>query len=128
MKWEEVQKIMSSDSKVVIHTGNSGRGSLRMPEMFANVFVPTEQLKDVIPWKEDRPMCVVHLRKGDNNRDKRRGLEQETFTLMKEKFDRDCYLITNNHEWYETFKDWGHPPWTEVKKHQMSSSTEVRFT
>ena len=96
MKWDEVQKVMSSDAKVVIFTGNSGRNAPRMPELFVNVFVPTKQLEDVIPWKEEPPKCVVHLRKGDNSRDKRRGLEQQTFALMKEKFDKDCYLITNN--------------------------------
>jgi hypothetical protein len=64
---------------------------------------------------------VVHLRRGDNHRDERRGLDDASLEVLGEHINKESstppYLVTNNVEWYAYFQDkygWRHPQWERV--------------
>lgn len=127
MSLQQRKEVFASDAPVITFDGNTGAPRYALPSVYDNFLVPTSRLKDTIPWT-DPPSCVVHLRKGDNGGDKRRGTDEKTLKALAE-LDGDCYLITNNMEWYKRFSDagWAHPPWSDVKRHQMANSKELEL-
>ena len=129
MTLQQRQDAFASDAKVITFEGNTGAPRYALPSVYDNFVVPSSRLKNAIPWTEP-PNCVVHLRKGDNGGDRRKGTDEATLKALEDGLDRDCYLITNNMQWYKRFSEgagWAHPQWSNVKPHQSGSSTELEL-
>jgi hypothetical protein len=127
MPADKVYAIFASEDPVIAFTSNRfvpPDGKPVHPKKFESVFRPTQALLALLPWgQREPPECVVHLRLGDNNGDKRAGLDSQTQTALKNELDASCFLITNHVEWYAPFElaGWSHPQWGTVK-HELAGS------
>lgn len=127
-----MKEILQSDDHVVKIMGNTYPKWSKIPDNFFQMFYqPKKALLDILPYATF-PNTVVHLRAPDGSRDKRVGLDDETFSLLGDQLPKDSFLVTNQVTWYTIFerKGWGHPPWTGVKHsaHQLSWSSQNTYT
>jgi hypothetical protein len=93
--------------------------SSSIPEnYFEKYYRPTKDLLKLLP--NPPPKIVVHLRKEDGPRDRRKGLDEDSFKALGEYLKQyqspPPYLVTNHVEWYDYFAryNWDHPTWEKV--------------
>jgi hypothetical protein len=114
----ELRSLFASDEPIIWFSGNTYPRWPDVPDnFFAKFYEPTQQLKEILPWKEP-PKTVVHLRHGDSRRDHRKGVDMDTLRKLGTELPSDTFLVTNWLSWYKFFEvnyGWRHPSWVSVK-------------
>ena len=113
-----LRECLSHDGPITF-TGNTyPRWSHVSKDYFATHYQPTKLLEAILPWHPNPPDVVVHLRKEDGQKDKRKGLDDDTFHALGKMLPSDTFLVTNNVGWYSFFGvnyGWKNSGWFEVK-------------
>ncbi|KAG7352164.1 hypothetical protein IV203_008212 [Nitzschia inconspicua] len=130
----ELKELLSNhqDYPFLYYNGNtyprwptSALSQLNRRDYFHEFYEPTSALLAILPWNvSNPPSTVIHLRQGDNQQDRRSGLDEQSLSLLSEyNFtggtsrrlrNHDIFLVTNRVEWYHRFPSWFHPSWDMV--------------
>ena len=110
--------ILNSSIPVLYFTGNTYPRWPAVPKnFFFKYYRPTQALLSTLPWGTEPPHTVVHLRKGDDKNDERKGLDDETLDALGEMLPSDTFLITNEVQWFKRFEkkySWRNSGWQTV--------------
>lgn len=114
-----LRSVLRSAEPVVGITANTyPRWPPVSPGLWDLHYEPTKKLQSVLPYQE-QPETVVHLRSPDNIKfDPRGGLDPASLQALANKLPSNTFLVTNNVDYYQYFKDkvgWDHPGWKKVR-------------
>lgn len=119
-----IRQVLASNDPVIIKANTYPRWPHVPKDYFLLHYEPTPLLLSIVPWPKP-PQMVVHLRKEDNRqRDRREGLDEETFYALGKALPlNDTFLVTNMVDWYAFFEQhfgWSNPGWQVVKHSALS--------
>uniref|UniRef100_A0A7S1YT38 Uncharacterized protein n=1 Tax=Trieres chinensis TaxID=1514140 RepID=A0A7S1YT38_TRICV len=114
----ELHDRLGSNESVLEFNGNTYPKWRKVPpDFFDQYYEATDDLLSKIPESVGLPDVVVHLRKGDNNGDHRKGLDVKSLEALGNTLPPSSHLVTNNVQWYEYFGEkfgWSNYGWHEV--------------
>ena len=124
--FEDWRRLFASQNQSIIASEGNSEHYLRRPSLFS--FQPTPALQALLP--QSFPNCVVHLRHPDNSRDYRRGVDPATLKVISQTLSKDCFLITNHQEWYQSLNFtqsyyYNNNDTTISRPHQMATSEDL---